>query len=496
MQISAMINVLPAFQRKRDVIVYGEQSVGDIMIEVINAHERYASHYDNLVGFFNGDVPRKLFQFCQTHLPYREESDQYQQTKSPSAILQSGKMKNDCKHYAGFIAGVLDAMNRAGLSNYDWRYMFVNYKKESDKADHVFVIVDDDIWIDPTPIKDRKTGRYLSRTFNDRMMIPVNYRDDLKPETMLSSLHGLHYYVANEDISQPTMCNMNGANYNGNNVGFAWAAVLPAIQTATGGGGGLTAATGAATSLADSLPDGGLKDWVKSFMSDPTGAIKQIFTGRTYTSGDYRLGEVYMRNILGMMEIQRRGQVPDSYVPQAWSFFTLALGVPIGSLDHIDQLVIGAQNYKSWNNNSFSWVPDDQAQRANKILNQYIGWTPSYYPRDVAWQLSKFNSIPYIYPVYDIWDGQGQPRLYTGTHPITGQSFVGGYPYTASQPQSPIQPTQPTQPVQPTQPAPYTPTQQTPGGTLYPPATQPGSNLLPIVLVGGLALLLLSKNKR
>lgn len=493
MQISAMIDVLPAFQRKRDVIVYGEQSVHDIIVEVINAHNRYASHYDNLISFFTGNVPRQLFNFCQAYLPYREESDHYQQTKSPSAILQSGKMKNDCKHYAGFVAGVLDAMNRAGLTNYDWRYMFVNYKKGSDKADHVFVIVDDDIWIDPTPIKDRKTGRYVSRTFNDRLMIPANYRDDLKPETMLSSLHGLHYYVANEDISQPTMCNMNGSYNNNNNVGFAWAAVLPAIQTATGTAGTINSAVSTANSLADKLPDGGLKDWVKTFMSDPVGAVTTIFTGRTYTSGDYRLGEVYMRNILGMMEIQRRGQVPDGYVPQAWSFFTLALGVPIGSLDHIDQLVIGASNYKSWNNNSFSWVPDDQAQRANRILNQYIGWTPSYYPRDVAWQLSKFASIPYIYPIYEIWDGRGQPQLFTGTHPITGQTFVGGYPYTASQPQTPTQTTQPGQTTQPV------PTQTQTPGTLYPtptPTTGDGSNLLPIVLVGGLAVLLLSKNRR
>lgn len=491
MKVSAMISALPPFQRKRDVIVFGEQSVSDIMIEVLNAHDRYSRDYDKLISFFNGNVPRKLFDFIQTYLPYKEEPDTNQQTKSPGAILQAGNSKNDCKHYAGLIAGVIDAMNRAGLSNYNWVYRFVNYKDGSDKADHVFVVVKDDIWIDPTPIKDRKTGRYVARTFNDRMMIPVNYRD-LKPgDQMLSSIHGLHYYVANEDQQyQNTMCNMNSIN-GGNRTGFAWTAVLPAFQAATGTGGSIQNAQNTANSLADSLPDGGLKDWVKSFMSDPVGSVVTIFTGRTYTSGDYRLGEVYMRNILGMMEIQKRGQVPDGYVPQAWSFFTLALGVPIGSLDHIDQLVIGASNYKSWNNNSFSWVPDDQAQRANRILNQYIGWTPSYYPRDQAWQLSKFAGIPYIYPMWDIWDGQGTPRKFSGIHPITGQSFTDGYPYTASQPQQPgVQ--------QPgTTPAPYTPPQtQVPGGVLYPtPAASGSGNLLPIVLAAGIGLYLISKKK-
>lgn len=487
MKVSAMLSVLPPFERKRDIIVSGEQSVDDIMIEVLNAHQRYAAHYDKLISFFSGNVPRQLFDFCKTHLPYREEPDQDQKTKSPAAILQS--KSNDCKHYAGLIGGVLDALNRSGKGNYNWSYRFVNYDPDSDKADHVFIVIDDDLWIDPTPIKEKKSGRYVNRQFDDRLMLPSNYID-LKPKSMLSSIHGLHYYVANEDDQYSnTPCNMNGMH--GDNMGLAFAALLPALQSAAGTAGTIQSAMTTANSLADKLPDGGLKDWVKSFMSDPLGSVQQIFTGRTYTSGDYRLGEVYMRNILGMMEIQRRGQVPDGYVPQAWSFFTLALGVPIGSLDHIDQLVIGASNYKSWNNNSFSWVPDDQAQRANQILNQYIGWTPSYYPRDVAWQLSKFTALPYIYPLYDIWDGKGQPKFYTGVHPITGQSFVGGYPYTASQPQTPTYQQQP-------QPTPYGPAPiQTPGGVLNPSTGTPNNNLL---LYGGLALaavyILTKSNKR
>ena len=482
MQVSALINVLPPFERKRDIIVSGDQSVDDIMIEVLNAHDRYAAHYDNLINFFSGNVPLQLFNFCKYRLPYREEPDSDQKTKSPAAILQSGKLKNDCKHFAGFIGGVLDAMNRNGLGPYNWKYRFVNYEKGNDKADHVFIVLDEDIWIDPTPIKEKRTGKYVTRQFNDRLMIPVNYRD-LKSKKMLSSIHGLHYYVQGEDDQYNTgMCSVNGVG------------LLPNLSTVLGTAvPGVGPAIATANTLAQQLPDGGLKDWVSTFMSDPAGSIVQIFTGKMYTSGDYRLGEVYMRNILGMMEIQRRSQVPDGYVPQAWSFFTLALGVPIGSLDHIDQLVIGAANYKSWNNNSFSWVPDDQAQRANRILNQYIGWTPGYYPRDIAWELSKFAAIPYIYPIYDVWDGSSPVRGYTGKHPITGQQFSNGYPtVTASQPQSPTQPdvTQPGV----TQPGSQTPV-QTPGGTLYP-QPQPaaaGGSLLPIVLIGGVLFLLSKK---
>lgn len=423
MQPSALLTVLPPFERKRDVIVFGNQTLQQIITEVLDAHNRYASHYDTISGMFPGYAPKKLFDFCVNYLPYREEPGSDQRTKSPAAILQSGNLKNDCKHYAGFIGGVLDAINRTGKANYDWYYRFANYE-DKPTYDHVFIVVGDDLWIDPTPIKDKDTGKYTGRFFNDRKLVPYSYTD-IKPATMLSSIHGLHYYVKNDT---PNAC-CNGA-YVGDVTTTSQIQVSPELQAAAAADPEVAGAISAAQELVSKLPDGSLKDWVNSFLADPTGAIKSIIFGRTYNIGNYKLGEIYLRNILGMDGIQRETQVSDKYVPQAWAFFTTAMGVPVGSIDHMDQLVIGKDAYKSWANGTFAWVPDDQVIRANKILNQFIGWTPTSYPsiRDLAWNLSQFAAIPYIYPIWAVWDGNSTPKKFTGKHPITGQQFTDGYP--------------------------------------------------------------------
>lgn len=424
MQTDALLNVLPPFERQRDIIVYGDQSMEQIIAEVLNAHNRYAPHYDRIGSFFPGYAPRKLFDFVQRNMTYKEEPGKDQKTKSPSAALCS--KNNDCKHYAGFIGGILDAINRTGKKYYDWKYRFAEYDNKG-TYDHVYITVGNDLWIDPTPIKNKVTGLYETRTFNDRKIYPTNWID-IKPRTMLSSLHGVQYTVTNQ--LPPTAC-CSGA-YIGQTTSGSTTSVSPDIAAAAAADPEVGAVVEGAQTLANSLPDGSLKDWVNDFLSDPTGAVKSIIFGRTYNTGNYKLGEIYMRNILGMEQIQRNTQVPDKYIPQAWAFFTAAMGVPVGSIDHMDALVQGRDAYKTWANGTFSWVPDDQVDRANKILNQYIGWTPSYYPRDVAWDLTKFQAIPYIYPVWAVWDGSSPVKKFTGKHPITGQNFTDGFPVGVS----------------------------------------------------------------
>lgn len=469
MDISAMIDVLPPFERKRDVIVYGRQTVKQIVTEVLNAHDRYADDYDQLVDFFQGNAPRKLFDFCKQYLSYKEEPDTDQTTKSPAALLQSNT--NDCKHYACFIGGVLDALNRTGEYDYDWSYRFVNYKQGKKQADHVFVVVDHDLWIDPTPIRKSDGSGYVDRWYNDRLMEPANYKD-LKPSKMLSSLHGVHYTVDYIDQIDHGSCMGQLPTTSTTSTASNFQNVANQVPEAQ-------AAITAANSVADQLPDGALKDWVKSFLADPQSAIMSLIFGRTYTSGDYRAGEYYMRNILGMMEIQRQGQVPDSYVPQAWSFWTLAMGVPIHSWDDMDALDTGWNIYQERDNLTLNWVPNNQAERAEIILRDHIGWRPGYQPRDQVWPLSKFGEIPYIYPIYDVYDPKLGQRLYTGTHPITGLNIVNGYPSDAVT-------TPPSQVTPPGQ------TVDTTNDNTPPPVTKAGFGWLPVLLVGGIAWAALS----
>lgn len=192
--LTDIIAALPPLQGERDVIVEGQQSVKDIMKEVLNAHQVFASDYDTIVDFFamDADPLRSLFQFCKNNMRYVAESEKDQTTRSPIAILMlSDNWGVDCKHYSGWIAGVIDAMNRAGYSNYDWTYRFVSYNPFDADKEHVFVVVNpgaDEIWIDPAPVINGD-GSYTQRSFNDRKVIPF-YVTDKTPYMSLNRISG------------------------------------------------------------------------------------------------------------------------------------------------------------------------------------------------------------------------------------------------------------------------------------------------------------------
>jgi hypothetical protein len=146
-----LLDILPPVNNKKTVIV-GDQDVDDIMKEVLNAHAAFRSDYDLICGqYAGGSVEKRLYDFCKKNFQYRVEDGELQTTKSPAVMLKTRRC--DCKGYAGFIAGILDALNRAGAGNYNWYYRFCYYKDKSDDTWHVFVVVKQvgggEIWIDP-----------------------------------------------------------------------------------------------------------------------------------------------------------------------------------------------------------------------------------------------------------------------------------------------------------------------------------------------------------
>lgn len=150
-----LYNQLPAFRNERKNIV-DDHSTKDIINEVCKAHYVYAADYDRIAGDFErGDIQSicaALFSWCKRSLKYKEESEGLQTTRSPAAIIKMSQTWGvDCKHYAGFIAGVLDALKRKGYS-VDWCYRFVSYDLFDQTPGHVFVVVKDgnrEIYVDP-----------------------------------------------------------------------------------------------------------------------------------------------------------------------------------------------------------------------------------------------------------------------------------------------------------------------------------------------------------
>lgn len=148
MNRSRFLGVLPAFKNE-SIVIEEDQSLDDIVNEVLTAHQIFAPDYDMLLQVFRmpADLYQWLFDFCKKNISYEVETVDGQSVKSPAGILQLGK--GDCKHYASFIGGVLDALVRTGY-DIKWRYRFATYAGSD--GSHVFIVVKDgqsEIWIDP-----------------------------------------------------------------------------------------------------------------------------------------------------------------------------------------------------------------------------------------------------------------------------------------------------------------------------------------------------------
>lgn len=149
-----LLEALPPYEDEW-VLIHPNQTVKDIIGEVLEAHQEFAPYYDKIVLYFDtGNIEaicNFLYIFCKQNIKYKEESEEKQTSALPTGILTRGF--GDCKHYSGFIAGILDALNRSGRK-IKWHYRFASYNPLDSVPHHVFVVVNDngqEIWVDPTP---------------------------------------------------------------------------------------------------------------------------------------------------------------------------------------------------------------------------------------------------------------------------------------------------------------------------------------------------------
>ena len=183
MNRSELLGKLPPYTKKT-VTINRNQTVGDIVNEVLAAHKIFANDYDSIAAYFdhgsNLDIAKNLFYFLKQNVRYKVESEENQTTKSPAALLETAQ--GDCKHYAGFIAGVLDALKRRGRK-IDWFYRFASYNLFDQLPGHVFVVLKEnnrEYWIDP-----------VLKTFDEKLQ-PV-YTLDRRPNKifMLERISGI-----------------------------------------------------------------------------------------------------------------------------------------------------------------------------------------------------------------------------------------------------------------------------------------------------------------
>jgi hypothetical protein len=216
-----LLEKLPPFSN-RSTMIKKNQTVNDIVREVLTAHEIFAPDYDAIVNEFNQgspeDIAYSLFQFIKRNVRYEIEPETMQTTKSPAAILTTGK--GDCKHYSGFIAGVLDALKRSG-KKINWFYRFASYSFFDTQPGHVFVVVEDqgrEIWVDavlknfderlqPAYILDKKvnTGYMLNRVSGVGLVLDdgtaVSNLVFTAPDLTTNELYQIAQETGDEEIS-------------------------------------------------------------------------------------------------------------------------------------------------------------------------------------------------------------------------------------------------------------------------------------------------------
>lgn len=148
MDAAILMGILSPFQNRREMLT-AEQSTGDIIDAILDAHRRHAQDYSKISSFFNAGskkaTARRIFNFLKKNVRYVIEPGSKQTVKSPSAILATGY--GDCKHYSLFAGGILQNL---GIP---FAYRFASYKLFDKQPQHVFVVVDpgteNEIWIDP-----------------------------------------------------------------------------------------------------------------------------------------------------------------------------------------------------------------------------------------------------------------------------------------------------------------------------------------------------------
>jgi len=148
MNVNVLMGQLAPFQNRREMLE-SDQSTGDIINAILDAHKRHAGDYAKISSFFNAgssrDTARKIYNFLKGNVKYVIEPGSKQTVKSPSAILAQGY--GDCKHYSLFAGGILQNL---GIP---FNYRFASYRVFNKEPQHVFVVVNpgtkNEIWIDP-----------------------------------------------------------------------------------------------------------------------------------------------------------------------------------------------------------------------------------------------------------------------------------------------------------------------------------------------------------
>lgn len=384
---------MPPYYGREEIIIAGDQSAEQIMEEVFNSHGVFKNDYNRLIDWVRPgrpmDIAREVFNLCKQSIRYSIEGADLQTTRSPARVLSMGV--GDCKHYAGFAAGLLDAMRRAYGYDYKLFYRFASYDWMDTTPAHVFVVMKDngvEYWIDP-----------VLKNFNQRTPLPAYHIDKKIPMSIqrLSGLSPANQFPPSYQVGALTAGSLYdmAAKKVGAEIDKA-VANIPFVGLAQG-------------LLQQFFGPGGLSDWLT-----PAGILNEIKSalfGRMYTKGQYTLGERFRYYVLGEnIHTNDADVVTDAVVGTAITVLSVGFGIPITTNEDLEALDKGADFYISrfvnYGGIAASEINREAVSRAVLLKQTYFAGPAqgNYAASGVApqkWDLNNFNKIAYVIPIPD-----------------------------------------------------------------------------------------------
>lgn len=345
----AILAALPV--RNRTVKLMDDQDVRAIMRALVFYHKKHVPQYDQFAAEFDvgseRDIAQALFNFCKENVAYRIEEKEKQTLRSPGRILS--EVYGDCKHYASFIAGVLDALKRSGL-DIDWAYRFAKYVDlAGNVSNHVFVVLypheGREIWIDPVlnwfdyhlPYKSA-----ITQTVNTMPAAAAIGCCGL--ETMGDAGSDLSAYLKQYELglyqSYNTLLTQNVVTPGVVDIlTGAAASLVPGASIALQAVKGLGSLLGSAFGVGSDFTR--ITSALLSF--NPVKIFKS-FQGRTYNTDSYFAASDYSFHVLGK-DVGASTNVPDNAVPPALMWFIKKLGIYISGRAHLGALRNSVDDY-------------------------------------------------------------------------------------------------------------------------------------------------------
>lgn len=219
-----LIGKVSPFLGKKETLVANQDTV-DIIDALIRNHYKYSNEYDKIFRYFDGgnveETAYNVWKFLKDEFRYNIEPEEMQILRSPSALLASNIVGIDCKGYATFANGIMDAYRRNTGKKFDVYYRFASYDPFDNTPQHVFAVVNEngeEFWIDP-----------VLEQFDEKKQ-PYFYKDKKIKNMALVAMSGI----------QPDNSNVNSTMGESRNWWEVLVTGAPDILKSipTGGGGG------------------------------------------------------------------------------------------------------------------------------------------------------------------------------------------------------------------------------------------------------------------